>query len=241
MASRDLSRLQRTWDRHGRQDPFWAVLTFPGTKGNRWDAASLFATGVSQVDALMEHLASMGARPSGGSALDFGCGVGRLTQALAPHFERVLGVDIAPSMIEAAERLNAHGDRVAYVLNSRPDLATFGDATFDFVISYVTLQHIPEKEALGYVRELIRILKPGAIGVLQAPASPAHTPSGLVTALIPAAIRSRIRDMEMHAISRAKMETAISAAGATIMDAQKNQAAGPRWISITYTIRKLSS
>ncbi len=47
-------------------------------------------------------------------ALDFGCGVGRLTQALARHFNIVDGVDIAPSMIELANQFNRSGGRCRY-------------------------------------------------------------------------------------------------------------------------------
>ncbi len=41
-----------------------------------------------------------------GKALDFGCGVGRLTQALADYFNEVAGVDVSPTMVNKALEYN---------------------------------------------------------------------------------------------------------------------------------------
>ena len=41
-----------------------------------------------------------------GRGLDFGCGVGRLTQALARRMNRVVGADISPVLIDLARTLN---------------------------------------------------------------------------------------------------------------------------------------
>lgn len=47
-----------------------------------------------------------------GLALDFGCSVGPLTQALARHFDRVAGADISDTVLGHARRLNALPDRL---------------------------------------------------------------------------------------------------------------------------------
>ena len=54
-------------------------------------------------------------------ALDFGCGIGRATIPLAGHFDEVVGVDVAPGMIEQARSnaLAAGSDNVRFVLNER--------------------------------------------------------------------------------------------------------------------------
>ena len=77
---------------------------------------------------MLGEVEASGLRVPHHQALDFGCGVGRLTQALAEHFERVAGVDIAASMIARARQENRHGDRVRYVVNERSDLAGLGSA-----------------------------------------------------------------------------------------------------------------
>src|SRR6266545_7809449 len=91
----DLNDLQTTWHTQGRVDPLWAILSDPAKKGRRWDAEEFFATGVREVERLMSYLRGLpGAALGRRAALDFGCGVGRLTQPLAEHFTEVVGVDL---------------------------------------------------------------------------------------------------------------------------------------------------
>ncbi len=72
----DLKRLRHNWDRLARRDPFWAVLTWPGKDGGRWQADEFFATGVSEIDDLMRYIDSLGRRIARKRPLDLGCGVG---------------------------------------------------------------------------------------------------------------------------------------------------------------------
>ncbi|HXH22209.1 MAG TPA: class I SAM-dependent methyltransferase [Dehalococcoidia bacterium] len=237
-ASSDLDRVRRAWDRLGRSDPYGAVLSAPGKRGNRWDHDQFFATGRRQVEALLQRLDDEGISFRRGRALDFGCGLGRLTQALAEHFDSVVGVDIAPSMIEGAERYNRYPGRVTYLLNEAPDLRGLEAASFDFAVSYVTLQHMKPSLALGYVAEIVRLLAPEGVAVLQAPSRAARTPAGLLTALLPSSLRARLRGMEMHAISPADFEAEVMAAGASVIRAWRDDATGKRWLSHTYVVRK---
>ena len=94
------------WDRHARRDPLWAILSDPARKGGRWDLGRFMQTGVGEVASLLYQLQTLGLDVGRGEVLDFGCGVGRLSQALAPHFQRVTGVDISAEMIEQAQSLN---------------------------------------------------------------------------------------------------------------------------------------
>src|SRR5258708_35306173 len=148
------------WERNARTDPLWAVLAAPDKKGRRWDPAEFFATGQRDVAEIFAYLDARAVRPRFGRALDFGCGVGRLTQALAAHFERVDGVDVSPTMVELARRYDATG-RCTFTVNTAPDLGRFADGSFDLALSILVLQHIPPPFALGYVRELCRVLAPG--------------------------------------------------------------------------------
>jgi tRNA/tmRNA/rRNA uracil-C5-methylase (TrmA/RlmC/RlmD family) len=97
-----LRQLRDQWDRLGRSDPFWAVLTDPDKRNRKWTADEFFETGTNEVATVLAHARTLGLRIRFRRALDFGCGVGRITQALANHFERCDGVDISPSMLETA-------------------------------------------------------------------------------------------------------------------------------------------
>ena len=166
----EFRNLRETWDTLGAEDPLWAVLSAPGTRGNRWDPEEFFATGQAEIAYLFDDLAARGVAMQRGRALDFGCGVGRLTQALAERFDRVDGVDIAPSMVAAARRFNRHGDRCAYHVNDSADLSLFGDGAFDLIYSRITLQHIPPEFTMRYVVEFARVLSSGGVAVVHIPA-----------------------------------------------------------------------
>src|SRR5580765_7408952 len=126
-----LRHLRRTWEELGRRDAFWAVLTQAENKGNRWNPEQFFRTGRDEITALIAELEALHLNVRRGDALDFGCGVGRLTQALADHFERVTGVDIAATMLDLATRHNTRGERCHFVLNDSDDLRIFESSTFD--------------------------------------------------------------------------------------------------------------
>src|SRR5438128_12673956 len=100
----EIEELQRNWDLFGRTDPLWSILADPLKRNGRWNQEEFFRTGEKDIAAVFSRLEALGATPRRGHALDFDCGVGRLTQALCPLFEFVVGVDIAPSMIELANR-----------------------------------------------------------------------------------------------------------------------------------------
>ncbi len=157
----NLDELQRHWDAFGTEDPMWAILTDPAKKGRRWTAEEFFATGVVEIAALMGEARSLGLPRSRRRALDFGCGLGRLTQALAEHCDDVIGIDVAPSMIAQARELNRHGPRVRYEVQAAPPLDTIASASVDVVYTGRVLQHIASVHSRAYIRELARVLAPG--------------------------------------------------------------------------------
>ena len=165
----DLDDLQRHWNEWGRRDPYWAIISRPDRRGNRWDLEEFLRTGVDEIDELLAWLRELRVEVRPGRALDFGCGVGRLTQALARTFAECDGVDIAPSMIEQANTLNQFRDSCRYHVNDRDDLALFDDGIFDLVYSDIVLQHIEPEFSAAYVREFTRVLAPGGVLVFQVP------------------------------------------------------------------------
>ncbi|MEO6596484.1 MAG: class I SAM-dependent methyltransferase [Planctomycetota bacterium] len=174
----EFKQLQESWNRLGATDPRWAILTEAGREGGKWDDASFWQSGVSFVDWVASYLAGLGLAPKANKrALDFGCGQGRLTQALTNYFDEVVGVDIAESMLEAARRANRFGDRVKYVHNARPDLSVFPSASFDCVLTVLVLQHMRPEYSAQYLREFMRVLRPGGVAFFQIPIEPLATPT----------------------------------------------------------------
>ena len=189
----DINTLRENWERLGANDPLWAVLTHPTKKGNRWDEDQFFKTGEEEIAHYMNLIeaAYPGARKR--RALDFGCGVGRLTFPLTHHFTEVTGVDVARSMIEKAKSHAERGD-CRFVHNTCSDLKVFPSRSFDLVLSLITLQHMAPRFAFRYIRDIHRLLARNGVFLFQLPeaAVPGDGPSTLDGTPV----------MEMHGIPR---------------------------------------
>jgi ubiquinone/menaquinone biosynthesis C-methylase UbiE len=203
-----------------------AVLTRRGLEGNRWDPDEFFAHGRREVEEVSAYLEELGL-DVGGRGLDFGCGVGRLTQAFAEHAREMVGVDIARSMVDAARTFDRHADRVRYVENTSPDLSICADASFDFVYSNITLQHVPPRFVRRYVTEFFRVVRPGGWVLFQMRSGPRVEP-GTPRALLYRLNREHFRRFlqrlqgkpayEIHFLARSQVEETIEAAGGQLLD-----------------------
>lgn len=153
--------------------------------GPQGDSGALMASGELEVSRLFDHLAEHGLEPPRwGRALDFGCGVGRLTLPLARRFDEVIGVDVSPSMVALARAGAGDDAGVSFVVNDAPDLGRFADGTFDLVLSDLVLQHVGPDLQRRYVAELCRLLAPGGLAVFQLP-SLRRGPRGIVRSVLP--------------------------------------------------------
>ena len=92
----EIAEARRDWTVLGEADPLWAVFVHPGRKDGGWDLDEFLATGRADVAETVTWLDSLGRPTSWDRALDFGCGVGRLSQALSGYADRVVGVEISP-------------------------------------------------------------------------------------------------------------------------------------------------
>jgi SAM-dependent methyltransferase len=250
-----LEELERNWESFGKTDPLWAILTTEEKKGNQWSLDAFLQTGTTEINEVLRYQRELGLEPAMRKALDFGCGVGRLTQALAEHFDEVIGVDIAASMVAKAEQLNRHAQKATYVVNRRNDLALFDDDCFDFIYSNIVLQHMRPAFALRYIREFIRVLRPGGCLVFQIPSDLKPRPAEgrsiqlkrRLREFTPAPILKlsrRLRGldkggpaMEMHGIPVSRLVRILDRE-ATIVDIRAEQAAGPEWRSFRYCVTK---
>ena len=137
-----------------------------------------FESGRRHVAESLEAIESLvGAGFERRAALDFGCGVGRLTLPLAERCERVYGVDVSPSMLrEAANnaaRMRLHN--VEWVPAER--LGELSGA-YDLVHSFLVFQHIPVREGERIFSTLVRGLRPGGVGSIQVALRPTHPAAG---------------------------------------------------------------
>jgi SAM-dependent methyltransferase len=234
-----------SWDALGRRDPHWAILSDPGRQGG-WDDDEFFATGRVEIDATLSQLGDLLVART--SALDFGCGLGRLSQGLAAHFSSVTGVDVAQSMVDGARARNAFPERVSYQVSTTPTLP-FEDASFDFGYSNLVLQHVPPPAAARYIAELVRVLRPGGVVVFQELSHRPRTPRNTVRLLVPEVARRLVRRarygwaaaITMNGLPMPQVRALVEAAGGEVVAMCEDGAGAPVWKSYRYTVRRLAA
>jgi SAM-dependent methyltransferase len=165
-----IARNERAWEDWGTVDPLWAVVTAGDKQHGGWDLEEFFRSGQATIDSLMEEGAGYGVPSHAGRALDFGCGVGRLSRALSAHVDQVRGVDVSSSMIEQAVALDTGASGIEFAVHRGTDLHTVEDDSQDVVCSLLVLQHIPSPVLIeNYLREFVRVLAPGGFLVVNLP------------------------------------------------------------------------
>ena len=215
----DLATIQAGWDHAARENATFNILTDP-TYSDGWPLDVFFAHGRVEIDDAIARLNSLGVEYGTGRALDFGCGVGRLTQALRHHFRRADGVDVSDEMVKLAR---SYDEKCSFYHNPRPDLQLFKARTFDFVYSMIVLQHMPQSLQEGYVREFFRVLKPSGIAMFEIPDGPDVGHVGW--------------HLSMYGVSRATVEQWIDDAGGSVVDVELLEEPS-QWQCYRYTAKR---
>ncbi|MEH6518733.1 MAG: class I SAM-dependent methyltransferase [Halioglobus sp.] len=164
-----IEKIQRQWETLGNQDPYWAVLSDHSKMGGKWSKEEFFATGEIEIDAALRKTRDLGIKLKYSAALDFGCGVGRLSRAISERFEQVSSVDISKTMLNHAKEANSDKKNIKYILNTRSDLSIIPSNSVDFLYSNIVLQHIPSGLQKSYIQEFCRVLNTGGVMVIQTP------------------------------------------------------------------------
>jgi SAM-dependent methyltransferase len=170
-----LAKMRRDWDARARENARYYVAT----GRSEWTDEEFFASGEKVIaEDILTDLGNIcqGKDPQAMRVLEIGCGTGRLTRALAGVFGEVHAVDVSGEMIERA-RLALTAKPNAHVYqNNGCDLAVVPALEFDFAYSYIVFQHIPSRVVIeNYLREVNRLLRPGALFKFQVQGYPWDT------------------------------------------------------------------
>jgi len=155
--------MQRDWDERARENARYYV----NTERQDWTDEDFFRSGERTVaEEILTDMINIcqGRDPKQMRVLEIGCGAGRVTRALAGLFEEVSGVDISAEMVRQASLALADRPNARVFQNNGKDLTVLGDVVFDFAFSSIVFQHIPSRDIIeSYVREVHRLLRPGAL------------------------------------------------------------------------------
>jgi SAM-dependent methyltransferase len=243
-------RQRRDWEELASYNPFGAILRDPARVREPWRPDAFFATGERDAEVILTAAARHRLPQQRRRALDFGCGVGRVSRALAKHFDEVVGVDISPRMISWARDLNSETLRCSFLVSSDPDLRNFDSGTFDLVLCLLVLQHLPNgRDAERYIREFVRLLRPGGVAAFQVPSripprrrvqSRRRMYAGLRALGVPERLLlgGGLDPIRTTAVPEQRIIAVVENAGGAILESLADDAAGPHVPSRRYIVTR---
>ncbi len=166
-----MSSTDKDWAQWGAKDPYYGVVSHSEFESERIETNRdrFFASGEAFVSKIVLQAEKLfGAVNADGNALDFGCGVARLTIPLARQFKHVDGLDVSPHMLnEAKANCEACGIDNANFRLSNGDLnPRHWPRRYDFVNSYIVLQHIPVRRGYLIIDSLLDLVEEQGIAML---------------------------------------------------------------------------
>lgn len=235
------------WEKLGADDPYWAVLTNPKKKGGKWESNEFFYTGKYEIDAVLEQVNRLNVTLEKTVALDFGCGVGRLSRALAGVFGKVMAVDVSSSMLDEAKKANQDIKNIEFVHNTSENLQAIASDSIDFLYSNIVLQHMPKSRQEAYIQDFCRVLKPGGLMAIQTPSKVnLKAWQGWLYCLLGNKLLNIVRRlkygpsgvMEVHSLPRHRVLEILQAASMEVIHIERFDSAGTAFESYRYFAKK---
>lgn len=239
------NHVSEVWSAYGEADPFWSVLT-----DERWRSKNLtdeqildtfYESGESEARRLDAWLGRNGLEPRDAICAEYGCGVGRITHALARRFRRVIAFDISQPHLDAARRrLSEQGvENIEYVLvRDEADLGRL--RSVDVFYSILVLQHNPPPIMADILKHAFSGLKPGGIAFFQIPTYSLHYHFSLTAYWNTVAQQ---KTMEMHFLPQKSVFEIGRQEEVHPVETQPDWCIGhpDEWISTTFLMQKCPS
>lgn len=160
----------KDWEYYGEVAPYFGVITDDKFRPENLSESVLedfFNSGAEQIgqtlDLIAKHI-DLDFTPE--RCLDFGCGVGRIVLPLARRFSHVVGVDVSVGMLEEAKR-NSEKFGIGNVeFVESDDTLSKVSGSFDFIHSYIVMQHISVERGEKLLLRLLELLNTGGVAAL---------------------------------------------------------------------------
>jgi SAM-dependent methyltransferase len=165
-----MGNTDRAWKKLGEIDPYYSVLAHPRYRAAATEGEirrEFFMSGEDHIESVFAIIReSLDSEFAPRRALDFGCGVGRVTIPLARRVAQVVGIDVSDSMLnEANKNCEEAGVRNVRLLKSDDVLENLS-GEFDFLHSFLVFQHIPVRRGEMILRQMLQRLADNGVGAL---------------------------------------------------------------------------
>jgi len=158
--------MKETWNTLAKQD----AMHYIATGRPHWTLDEFLDSGKTAVQQLLE---AVGHRPDPtDSVIEVGCGIGRMSFALARLFREVIAVDVSEEMINQANNLKSQlgYQNVRFICNNGRDLSFLPSSSCDLGVSFAVFQHLPDQRLIvEYIHELGRVVRTGGHVLFQLP------------------------------------------------------------------------
>jgi 2-polyprenyl-3-methyl-5-hydroxy-6-metoxy-1,4-benzoquinol methylase len=168
-----LAHIESVWTVYGATEPHWSVVSTSAFRADVIDQniQAFHDSGRNEVENLKRLLNRTSIDPSTFQvALEYGCGVGRVTRWLANVFPVVYGVDISTNHLSLAKsyfQQEGVNNIKTILIQSLQNIDAL--PRYDFLYSKIVLQHNPPPVIYLILNKLCEKLNPGGSGVLQIP------------------------------------------------------------------------
>lgn len=231
MSKKDFDQLQETWKNFGNVAPHWSVLTQEHYKPHhiKNTESDFYNTGKRAIVFFESILKKHNSTFKDKVVLDYGCGVGRLTQPCSEISYKVYGMDISKPHLEIAKNLVPNAE--FFLVDNYKNIPKINEHP-DIIFSIIVLQHTRPKLIMRYVQSLLMILNNDGIALL-------HIPYNIV-GYTPVVNQTGV--MEMHFVSKMQIRKIVEKLNCTILEEIETNYCGSENIKeCLYVIKKSKS
>ncbi len=239
-----LAHIQASWQKLGREEPHWSVLTTEEFKQTNLAAnrERFYASGNGNAGQFLHCLGRNGCFPDGvgnKTVLEYGCGVGRVTHALAQHFGQVYAYDIsAPHLALARQWTDGLGlTNITFSQIQRPqDVSDLPKV--HAVYTVIVLQHNPPPVIRMILQGLLSALLPGGVALFQV--TTYREGYAFVARDYLRTAQARLGEVEMHVLPQRRVFEIIAQANCRVLEVLDDAWTGYRHgeLSNTFLVQK---
>lgn len=236
------ARTGAVWRSYGESEPYWSVLTVPQFKREAMgeeDVERFYATGNDSLAVIRAFFERNGAPLQNvRDVLEFGCGVGRTTFALAEAFQQVVAVDISAQHLARAQDRRAKIGRRNVKFSHLETLSGIAALKpVDLFYSAIVLQHNPPPVMAAMLTKLLEKVRVGGYALFQLPTYRRDYRFTVATYM-----EDNNAVMEMHVLEARRVFAILKALNYDLLEVHEDYCVGaPVFLSQTFFARRARS